>query len=498
MALSNALKTDINQTIPVIDKKESVKSPAEAPDDLSGANYLSAPTKAAYQRQQEALTKKSKVDTELASLKSDLESKVLQEKAAVTKESAEREKGYIAEYEKDSWAEPAFNPKKNNLMELGKLFSMIATMGIMSGGEGKLGSLRAMNAMTGMLKGYHAGDIQEYQNQLDIYKSNINTIKQHNAQILTHLENAQKLEATNREAALVEREQAVRLAGSSSILAKQIESGEYDKAYETAKGVFTLLEKNDAAIQAATEADQRAKDTREFNRKTQEIIAGIRAANTGSKDAYGFGDIVATASNEATASLGNLVMMPIDISSGLFGGREIDSIWGSPINVLTNSLTSESTQRYNSEINNFGKFIAQVQKGGRAVTNADIQTTAAAFKIKEGDGPLTALTKLAGARQALDRALDVRIASPRTPDELKNVYRQNKQDIERVVPFTVADINKIASSKDKTKTFGQLFVEMFEQGTVTEEDIQETMAQNGLTRDETIAALKQQGYTVRQ
>lgn len=468
-ALSNALKLDLNKPLvkqkaeaPVADKKETVAVPKQAvqDDEFGDLSYMSPGTKAAYQRSREALAQKNQADIELAGLKQDLESNVLAEKAKVLQESQKRMKSYVSESEKGMHTIPAFDPKKNDLMDIGKMFSMLATAGIMMGGGGKLASINGMKAMTGMLKGYAAGDQTDYERQYQIYKENVNSLKESNAQILRHLENMMKLEATDKEAALIEREQAIRLTGSSSIIAKQLEAGKYQEAYETAKGVFTILEKNDAAILQAELADKRAQATAKYNRDTQFELQRMKNQQSGSKDAYGFNDIVAVAANEATGSLQNLVMFPAEVSSGFFGGKRLDSLWGAPVNDLVNEMTSDSVQRYNVEVTNLGKFIAQVQKGGRAVTNTDILNTGKQFMINEGDTSLTALTKLASARQALERAIDVKLKSDRTPAGLKEVYKLNKADIIRAVPFTVADINNIANAKDKTKTFAQVFEEM--------------------------------------
>jgi len=196
---------------------------------------------------------------------------------------------------------------------------------------------------------------------------------------------------------------------------------------------------------------------------TTETLTGVKPAKTspvGAKgDAYGFGEIVATAANEAAVSLSNLTEFPVSTTSGLFGGRTTTSLFTAPLDAMANSLTSETIQRYNAEINNIGKFVAQIQKGGRVVAKSDIDTTTQAFKIVKGDKPLTALAKFAQARQALEKALEVRIASPKTPEELKEILRKNQKEITEAIPFTVADVNNFANSRDGKKTFADSFKE---------------------------------------
>ena len=63
------------------------------------------------------------------------------------------------------------------------------------------------------------------------------------------------------------------------------------------------------------------------------------------------------------------------------------------------------------------------------------------------------------ARQALERAIDVKISSEKTPDSLKAVYRKNKQEIIEAIPFTVADVNNYATQQDGEMTFADYFKE---------------------------------------
>ena len=51
--------------------------------------------------------------------------------------------------------------------------------------------------------------------------------------------------------------------------------------------------------------------------------------------------------------------------------------------------------------------------------------------------------------------MEVRIKSPNTPDELKEVYRDNLKTVQEVIPFTVDDINKFVKERDKSITFGE-------------------------------------------
>lgn len=213
---------------------------------------------------------------------------------------------------------------------------------------------------------------------------------------------------------------------------------------------------------AQAQREQAAKDA-EANRANRIEAARIRASSsgTGTRDAYGFGEIVSTAANEAASSLVNLQTLPASVTSGLAGGRETKSVFTAPVDALINSyITKDEEQTYNVEATNLARYIAQVQKGGRVVGASETAETQKGLLIKAGDSQFTRLTKMANGRQKLERAIEVRLASPRTPEGLKEIYRKNLEDIRTAVPFTVADVNAMARAKDKKKTFAQMYPEI--------------------------------------
>ena len=93
--------------------------------------------------------------------------------------------------------------------------------------------------------------------------------------------------------------------------------------------------------------------------------------------------------------------------------------------------------------------------GGRAVRVSDVGQMNNLLQIKEGDTLETAATKIAEARQLAERTIQVRSKSSSTDPGLKEVFKENLETIETVVPFTVADINEFVNKRDKQTTFGQ-------------------------------------------
>jgi hypothetical protein len=132
-------------------------------------------------------------------------------------------------------------------------------------------------------------------------------------------------------------------------------------------------------------------------------------------------------------------------------------LFSAPLGVLANAISPEDVQRYNTEIANFGKFASRVISGGRVVPASVQQGFEEQYKIRQGDKPLTVLTKIAQMRQTLERAAEVYLADPSTSPEMKKLYQRGLEDIRSAIPFTVNDVNRFANERDKKVTFEQKF-----------------------------------------
>ena len=125
-----------------------------------------------------------------------------EKRKALEKISAE-DKAFTQSVEKQQLPPPEFKPTQDNAMELGGLFSIIATMGVALGGSGKLSSMNALNAMGGMLKGWQSGRKDLFEKEQKIFDKEIARIKTINDKLLKDLEQLQKLRVTNKEGALL-------------------------------------------------------------------------------------------------------------------------------------------------------------------------------------------------------------------------------------------------------------------------------------------------------
>lgn len=416
------------------------------------------------------------------------EAKRLQSKSETAAKQA-REAEIYAEYKPRLTAPyEQFKPTGDSVSGLASLGLMIGMLGAMGGKKGLTSATGAMNAIAGMMDGYQKGSKEKYDKERQVFEENLKIAQQNHALVEKEFERAVKYAKYDLNGATNSMIKS-RLAAGDPVTAKSIqEQGLVKTAAQFSQGgskvngqINALKEKmiadQEAAIRAEAEvkARQVEKTTATTARVPREIVvdgqkmmatpeqeqaliaAGkpytLAPRERAGGDAYGFNDIIAVAANEAAGSITNIMNLPEKSTTGVFQGQNTKGLMNAPLGALTNALTKEDTQRYNTEIANFGRYLAQVTKGGRNVTNADIEKNQAQFAIREGDTALTVLTRIAQMRQSLERALEVKIASDKTPAPLKDIYRTRLEEVTNAIPFTVNDVNQIRNEKKKTKTF---------------------------------------------
>ena len=188
--------------------------------------------------EQAAKEKASEAKIKLESSKTALEAG--EKRKALEGVSAQNKADYET-YKKAEVEPPEFKPTQDNAMDLGALFSVIATMGVALGGGGKLSAMNSLNAMGGMLKGWQSGRKDLFTKEQAIFDKETTRIKTINDKLLKDLEQLQKLRVTDKDAALLKAAEIS--ATNPGIIAQQIESGRLDVAADTAHQVSNSIMK---------------------------------------------------------------------------------------------------------------------------------------------------------------------------------------------------------------------------------------------------------------
>jgi len=161
------------------------------------------------------------------------EGEVLKQKGEALEKIASEDKAKYDETMSLMQPAPEFKPTQDNMMDIGGLFSLVATMGIALGGSGKLSSLNALNAMGGMLKGYQAGRKDLFTKEQATFDKETARIKEINDRLIKNLDQYQKLRVTDKEAALVKAQEIA--STNPGVIAQLVQSGRDDVAAEIAK-----------------------------------------------------------------------------------------------------------------------------------------------------------------------------------------------------------------------------------------------------------------------
>lgn len=190
------------------------------------------------------------------------------EQERITYERAERE---IAENPL-----PDFKPSQPELRNYAQLGSLIATMGLMLGGA-KGNALASINAFSGALQGWKAGRKDIYDKEIKKFNLEFNKVKATRDQIMKNLDLGLKKLAAGNKAGLADLEAAKFISGSNSILAKQIDAGNYKAAYETMAATYKLESDTNNKILEMAKAIRQSKEAKALaERQMQMTLAAAR------------------------------------------------------------------------------------------------------------------------------------------------------------------------------------------------------------------------------
>ena len=442
-------------------------------------------------KQREATEAQAGMDSAVAKKTTELRAPLLkeQEQAIGAKESQISQVG-------QEMTQPFVMPKEtaNDMATYG---SMVGLIGVMLGASGKNSGMNQLAALTGLAKGYREGRkdlvdksykefevnqkrlqglMQQAKTELDVimqkYKVRDESVVQNIAEFKANYANsiaakiadgqsADKVASLQMDIKRFEQqasEHAARIAFDNKKYNAEQERYKAEQQIKN-KDYYTTKDGKTFEFDVAT---QKVKDLSTGQIVDPSVLAGaskLGAAGRGGAagDRFGFTEILATASNEAASTMRNIMGLDINSSSGLFGGKSSNNLFTAPLATFTNVITPESAQRYNVQASKLSYNLSQLLKGGRVVNVSEVAIMDEILKIKEGDTLETAATRIAEARQVAERAIEVRLKSPNTPQELKEVYEDNLKTIQNIIPFTVDDINNFVKERDQSKTFGEEF-----------------------------------------
>jgi hypothetical protein len=389
---------------------------------------------------------KSTADVEMA--KMDVEAKKIGAQAQASKEFGDTTRKLYQEAENKEleYPRPEFHPTKENAESLGQLFSMVATFGLLVGNSGKLASQNALDAMTGMLKGWQTGRKDLYEREVREFDKEYKRIQDIRTDIQNKLQKAIQLASTDKETSNLLKQEVIALFGTNSVGGKLMAQGK-DKA------AFDLLTNTTNIDEKVKDREQRAQQHLQSLQMQRDRMAqkeGSSGKGQGLNQRFAFN--ISEAAQQAGQDLLNITQMPKGTVLGTFSdmtGLGGDSMSKALRNTFTRKITDVEARQFQQLVSGFENNMSRALGGGYA--NSGAKGAVEAYKqqvARAGDDPIAMATFLARSKQELEILnKQFKVHPGANAGEIQQLDEMMSL-INGAVPFNVADVLK-ASGKGK-------------------------------------------------
>jgi hypothetical protein len=376
--------------------------------------------------------KAQEAQTDISTKQIEMEkNRLKQEYDLATKQSGET-RGIISDYSKQLMA-PA--PKreieaqtKEGMMGLAAL---LPVAGAFFGGKGLTSATGAMQAMTGLVKGYQEGNQQRIAFEQKKYDDAIKEFDRHQQQIKTAFDMALKNAQINQNAAQAKLKMDLYTL-NSPMLAELVEK----------QGIVKTAEANIQMIDNV--AKQRLQHESQLQTATE--VAKIRAGagSKGSSQNERFAFNMFESFNQAATDLTNLTKMPAGTVLGSFAGMTGQSgsgIIDSLRNTFARRITDADARRMQQSIAGLEYNMARTLGGGYANSGAKAVIDIYKSQVpQEGDDPIIMANFLARMKQELGIWARAYQTYPGANKEQKEGALKMMEEINKAVPFTYDDV----------------------------------------------------------
>jgi hypothetical protein len=382
--------------------------------------------------------KAQEAQTDISTKQIEMEkNRLKQEYDLATKQSGET-RGIISDYSKQLMA-PA--PKreieaqtKEGMMGLAAL---LPVAGAFFGGKGLTSATGAMQAMTGLVKGYQEGNQQRIAFEQKKYDDAIKEFDRHQQQIKTAFDMALKNAQINQNAAQAKLKMDLYTL-NAPMLAELVEKQGIVKTSETNIQMIENVAKqrlqHEAQLQTATEVAK--------------IRAGAGSKGSSQNERFAFN--MFESFNQAAADLSNLTKMPKDTVLGSFAGMTGQS--GSGMvdalrNTFARQVTDADARMMQQSIAGLEYNMARTLGGGYANSGAKAVIDIYKSQVpQEGDDPVVMANFLARIKQELSIWAKAFQTYPGASKEQKDGALKILEEIEKAVPFNYDDVRLAVNS----------------------------------------------------
>lgn len=363
---------------------------------------------------------------------------------------------------------PDFVPTQENAMSIGTLFGLLGVTAAMTGTSGRRSAIGAMNAMNGMLQGWRQGRSDLYNRERQNFDVEMRRVQAQNQALEREFKDALDLAKTDMDAGIARAREAAARAGVSIAGAAASRQG--------MQGMLNFLQglqntnmqleryRNQVSGQAPIPRMVRGPDgeTRFYaaNRATGELIRDPsgqyvemapprgQGGGVGGVGAiqFRYNTAVSNAVSQAALEIKNITGLPALASPPALSNYVAD-----PNKTVTEGLLRLASQRLSTTeeratqqiLAGVTRAITTIQASGRpgGVTESSLREFSR-IAPQPGDSRLNWYLFLALAKQELDLGLVELRNAGATREQIESATK-SRDEVAALIPYTVADINKI-------------------------------------------------------
>ena len=312
------------------------------------------------------------------------------------------------------------------------LAALLPVAGAFFGGKGLTSATGAMQAMTGLVKGYQEGNKERIAFEQKKYDDSMKEFDRHQQQIKTAFDMAIKKAQVNQSAAQAELE--IKLAALDAPLLREMVkkngiSAGAEENIKMAQNYYTHKQQYEEKINIAREVAG-------LKSGTKIADAGQRMINATAGAASGFEAITGIKGGTTTGILPFLGTKE-GIASFLStkAGRQ---------------LTSDDAKILDVYYTGIARNLAAIEASGAATGLVGLTKTFETLKPMVGDSNYVVAAKLADAKRVVEETMKAAVSSGTLTADQKKTAGDLVARIEKAIPFTIEDVNKSVTKNKPT------------------------------------------------
>lgn len=351
-------------------------------------------------------------------------------------------------------APPKLNVTKDTQEGLTGLAALMTVGGMIIGSKGMTSGVNAMNAMTGVLKGYQEGNKERIAFETQKYEKEMENWKTTLQQTRDSLARYEKLASSDLNTATAQAA-ADAAAKGQEVIAAQIKANGISYTRQMVEKLVTqsstsrlhaVVDRQTNQPTFATEAQ-----IRENPDRYQQAYRPPATGGTGGTGAvqFRYNAAVTNATNQAALIVENVASLPLSSAPPAASNVLTDPSKGltdAAVRYFAQTTTSEEDRAFQQVQADLNRAIANIAAAGRpgGVTQAAISEFNK-MSPQPGDKKINTYLYLASVKQEFEIAYKDLLANGGTPEQIAQA-KAAKEKVDGIIPFSVKDVNRIIRS----------------------------------------------------